>query len=117
MTTFLRALTPTVSLHRDPTTGLAWAQWETQKPVQNPETFEVTGHVPHTVIHYAHPSASAAAAKSFQETESHGWKKSHRTVTGPDGRMVNISGAAHIRESFDAAVHAECQCGGVHAER
>jgi len=117
MDTFIREIAPGVALHRDPASGLAWAQWEVMAPVQDSQTFEVTGHSPRIVRHYVHSTASAIQAPVFLRDEVHGWKKNHRTVTGPDGRIVNISSAARINATIDAILHSECQCGGVHAQR
>lgn len=117
MQTFLRHLSqnPEVSIHRDSVTGIAWAQWETLAPVQDPTTLEVTGHAPHVVRHYAHPSAMPVAATAFQRDGAHGWAQEHRVVVvQPEGRAINLSKATRITEAMDKAVHAECRCGGAH---
>lgn len=102
MQTFLRSLSknPEVAIHRDPATGLAWAQWQ--------------GRNGQTVFHFTHPWAAEANALAFAASEVHGWTKDARIVAGPAGLAVNASVVTHARDTLDAILRAECKCGGRH---
>jgi hypothetical protein len=107
MTTLVSTLPDGKEIHRDPTTGLAWAQWV--------RTFSATA--PHTVHHFAHSSAASAAEATLLVTEGR-WEPSDRLAVAPSGEHVNLDSFTRWESNPDVheAVRAACRCGGRHAK-